>query len=88
MNITTISTQDVGGGAEKIASELHRSYQLLGHQSSFIVGRKQNPHSAALGMTTDRNYRAKNPVAIPWRPDSEVIEDIKLGKEIHDFPVV
>lgn len=41
-SILVINAFDIGGGAEKIAMDLHRSYLALGHESVFLVGNKQS----------------------------------------------
>jgi len=42
MNILLINTQDIGGGAEKIAMDLHRSLMKLNHESTMLVGWKRS----------------------------------------------
>lgn len=41
MNILQVSTQDLGGGAEKVAWNLFQTYRARGHQSYLAVGRKR-----------------------------------------------
>lgn len=41
MNILQLSTQDLGGGAEKVAWNLFQTYRVRGHQSHLAVGRKR-----------------------------------------------
>jgi glycosyltransferase involved in cell wall biosynthesis len=40
MRILHVSTYDTGGGAEAIAWQLFKQYQLRGHQSTMVVGEK------------------------------------------------
>ncbi len=40
MRITQISTQDSGGGAERVAWSLFQEYREQGHESRMVVGRK------------------------------------------------
>jgi len=39
-NILQVSTSDISGGAEKIAYDLYRSYQIKGYKSFLSVGTK------------------------------------------------
>lgn len=39
-----MSTRDLGGGAERVALNLHHAYQALGHQAFLAVGQKKSAH--------------------------------------------
>ncbi len=53
MIITQLNTSDTGGGAEQIASELHRGLAALGHESSMLVGRKASRDPAIIEIPRD-----------------------------------
>ena len=45
MRILQVSTFDVGGGAERVAWNLFKGYQVSGHQSWLMVGFKKSEDS-------------------------------------------
>ena len=56
--ILQTSTSDVGGGAERSASNLFRAYRLLGHESWLAVGRKDTDLADIVEVPNDK-YRNK-----------------------------
>lgn len=61
LSILQVSTGDLGGGAEKIAVDLHRSYRKRGFDSRLAVGRKtgQDPDVIAVPNDDHRSSWAK-----------------------------
>jgi len=54
--ILQVSTSDTGGGAERVALNLHRAYQLRGYRAWLAVGRKTSDNPSVLLMPND-DYR-------------------------------
>ncbi len=78
LNILQVSTSDIGGGAEKIAWELHQEYRAQGHAAWLAVGRKSScddtiipiPHKQHLALwikMAQRLANSKFPVPIRFR---------------------
>jgi glycosyltransferase involved in cell wall biosynthesis len=55
MNILHVSTADIGGGAEKIASNLFEAQRRLGHRCWLAVGRKRRDDARVLLIPNDRS---------------------------------
>ena len=55
MKILLANSSDRGGGAEKIASDLLRLYQLAGHDAWMAVARKQTADDRVLAIDRDRH---------------------------------
>lgn len=51
MNILQVSTQDIAGGAEKIAMNLHKEYRSEGHRAILAVGRKISNESGIIQLS-------------------------------------
>lgn len=85
-SILQLSTQDIGGGAEKIAHTLHHSYLTKGYNSWLAVGNKQSNESNILEIPNDK-YR--NPWAKLWlttaKPLLPVIEKNRIAWKFHRF---
>ena len=58
MTILLVNTSDVGGGAEKVACNLHRAYRERGQHSWLAVGCKKSDDPTILKIPND-NYRHK-----------------------------
>lgn len=54
--ILQVSTADTGGGAERVALNLHQTYQLRGYRAWLAVGRKTGNYQGVLLIPNDR-YR-------------------------------
>jgi len=65
MKILQISAKDIGGGAEKVAFNLHKSYQDLGHRSWLVVGRKKGTDPQVVEIPD--TYSHPLPVLINFR---------------------
>lgn len=76
--IALVNTADVGGGAERVASDLFQSYQSLGYEVRFVVGKKrtQNPHVLRLHNTPYRSLWTKGlwyiASHLPWKSNGSV----------------
>ncbi|AFZ34648.1 glycosyl transferase group 1 [Stanieria cyanosphaera PCC 7437] len=83
-NILQLSTQDISGGAEKIAYTLHHSYLVKGHNSWLAVGTKKSEESNILEIPNDK-YR--NPWAKLWlktaNPLFPIIEKNRVAWKFH-----
>lgn len=53
MKILQVSATDFGGGAAKVAWDLHKAYQNLGHSSSLAVGKKKTNDSAVFQIPNE-----------------------------------
>ncbi len=53
LSILQVSTADHGGGAERIAMNLHRRFQSRGHQATLAVGRKTGDDDAVALIPND-----------------------------------
>jgi glycosyltransferase involved in cell wall biosynthesis len=47
LNILVLNTADLGGGAERVAYDVHKSYLAAGHRSVLVVGRTYSKSHAA-----------------------------------------
>jgi len=58
LRILEVSTVDIGGGAEKVAWDLFRSYRALGYESWLAVGKKrsEDPNVITISRANDENY--------------------------------
>lgn len=54
MNILQVSIYDIGGGAEKIAWDLHNSYLNLGYNSTLVVGWKKTTANTVINLSKER----------------------------------
>jgi len=54
MNILQISIYDIGGGAERVAWDLHNTYLKLGHNSCLVVGWKRSDSPTVIGLAKER----------------------------------
>lgn len=52
MKILVLNTSDVGGGAERVAHDVHKGYLAAGHRSLLVVGKK-HPKSYASTLEMD-----------------------------------
>lgn len=92
MRIQQVSASDMGGGAERVASDLHRAYLARGLDAWLAVGSKKGslpntleipgPPVATSGSLTAR-MRVRTTRA---RADREYIHDQLLGLEDMSFP--
>lgn len=74
MNILQVSTSDISGGAEKIAYDLYRSYQIKGYKSFLSVGTKTSEEPNIVLIPNDRYKPWKNlwfQIADQLIPDTE-----------------
>ena len=71
LNILQISTNDVGGGAEKIAFELFNSYREIGFISKLLVGYKHTDDPDIIVMPNDEN---RNRIAHYLHSDRNVLK--------------
>lgn len=62
MRILQVNTHDIGGGAERIASDLHDAYRVRGHEASLVVGKKRGDSSDVLTL-----YDRNPDIASYWR---------------------
>lgn len=78
MDILQVNTTDGGGGAEKVAMDLHRSYILLGLDSTLLVGLKKTGLSSVHQIPPTRWYQLWNDI------DNQLIEShIKGAYRLH-----
>ena len=71
LNILQISTSDKGGGAEKIALDIHRGYLARGCQSWLAVGQKHSNDPTILRIPNERYWTFGHKIAqkiahSPW----------------------
>ncbi len=61
LNILQVSTADRGGGAERIAMNLHQRYLARGHLATMAVGRKigSDPHTIEIPNARERHVWAR-----------------------------
>src|SRR5450756_184433 len=55
VNILTVSTKDIGGGAEKVAWNLFDSYKRRGHNSWLAVGLKRSNDPSIIRIPNDQH---------------------------------
>src|SRR5437867_12564734 len=53
LRITQVNTADVGGGAERIAWNLHRAYLARGHHSRLVVGLRRSSAPEVVALPND-----------------------------------
>ena len=53
LNIVSINSTDIGGGAEKIALSIHQQLQTFGHNSHLLVATKKSDSSSILTIEED-----------------------------------
>jgi len=63
MNILNINTSDIGGGAEKVAFDLHNSYVGSGFNSSLAVGLKKSNGENVYLIQNNNNLKKQLPKA-------------------------
>jgi glycosyltransferase involved in cell wall biosynthesis len=66
LNILLVNESDRGGGAEKIASALLRSYRRLGHESWMAVAKKQTDDDRVVVIEQDRYRNAWARFCLRW----------------------
>src|SRR4051812_30942440 len=57
MRILQVNTQDAHGGAERVASLLHREFLRLGHDATLAVGRKHRDDPGVVELDNDARLR-------------------------------
>src|SRR4051812_36555464 len=82
IRIRQVNTSDIGGGAERVALDLHRSYRALGHQSTLAVGGAQTAEGGVLEIP---NEAARGAWARTWRHIGAQLQPLgsKMGSLRH-----
>lgn len=73
MNILSLSTYDAGGGAEKVALELHRSYREAGHAVRMLVRHKRTNDPDVIEIDAYSH-------TTPWAPALALLERQLQGR--------
>lgn len=93
--IVQVSSMDLGGGAERIASDLHRSFKQRGYASYLAVGQRFDPSGDSILIPNDENRSAwarailalAPPVPGPHRAPSKPIRAIRAALKVVAEPV-
>jgi len=78
LKILQISTQDLGGGAEKIAWKIHRELVDRGHESLLLVGKKLSSDPTVVELPTAIRYRGLG--------YAKIVVDHLLGYQYEHYP--
>ncbi len=82
LRILQVSTVDIGGGAEKVAWDLFRSYRVLEHDSWLAVGKKRSndPNIIPIPRPNDKNSRGRILLCVEKRLQSYGIKELAVSR--------
>lgn len=73
MKILQVSTSDIGGGAERVARNLHTAYRARGHDSWLAAGRRQSDEPGVLEIP---QWASAPPAAPVFRAASRLLSPL------------